>query len=68
MVGIDYDCRERKVYWTDLAGRMISRAALEPGSEPEILINTGNAELEFCVLTCCAVSCMKTERRTVVNG
>ncbi|XP_053488796.1 nidogen-2 [Ictalurus furcatus] len=41
VVGIDYDCRERKVYWTDLAGRMISRAALEPGSEPEILINTG---------------------------
>ncbi|KAB5562577.1 hypothetical protein PHYPO_G00019510 [Pangasianodon hypophthalmus] len=41
VVGIDYDCRERKVYWTDLAGRTISRAALEPGSEPEILINTG---------------------------
>ncbi|XP_060789628.1 nidogen-2 isoform X2 [Neoarius graeffei] len=41
VVGIDYDCRERKVYWTDLAGRTISRAALETGSEPEILINTG---------------------------
>ncbi|XP_072545091.1 nidogen-2 isoform X2 [Salminus brasiliensis] len=41
VVGIDYDCRERKVYWTDLAGRTISRAALEPGAEPEILINTG---------------------------
>ncbi|KAF7704087.1 hypothetical protein HF521_021159 [Silurus meridionalis] len=41
VVGIDYDCRERKVYWTDLAGRTISRAGLEPGSEPEILINTG---------------------------
>ncbi|TSK72188.1 Nidogen-2 [Bagarius yarrelli] len=41
VVGIDYDCRERKVYWTDLAGRTISRAALEPGSEPEILINSG---------------------------
>ncbi|KAK1793128.1 hypothetical protein P4O66_011534, partial [Electrophorus voltai] len=41
VVGIDYDCRERKVYWTDLAGRTISRAALEPGAEPEILMNTG---------------------------
>ncbi|KAF5901726.1 nidogen-2 isoform X1, partial [Clarias magur] len=41
VVGIDYDCRERKVYWTDLAGRTISRAALESGAEPEILINTG---------------------------
>ncbi|KAL1257619.1 hypothetical protein QQF64_010863 [Cirrhinus molitorella] len=40
VVGIDYDCRERKVYWTDLAGRTISRASLEPGSEPEIIINT----------------------------
>uniref|UniRef100_A0A8C1XKI3 Nidogen 2a (osteonidogen) n=1 Tax=Cyprinus carpio TaxID=7962 RepID=A0A8C1XKI3_CYPCA len=26
VVGIDYDCRERKVYWSDLAGRTISRA------------------------------------------
>ncbi|XP_066550833.1 nidogen-2 isoform X1 [Amia ocellicauda] len=41
VVGIDYDCREKKVYWTDLAGRTISRASLEPGAEPEIVINTG---------------------------
>ncbi|XP_030644080.1 nidogen-2 [Chanos chanos] len=41
VVGIDYDCRERKVYWTDLAGRTINRASMEAGSEPEILINTG---------------------------
>ncbi|XP_049319662.1 nidogen-2 isoform X7 [Astyanax mexicanus] len=41
VVALDYDCRERKVYWTDLSGRTISRAALEPGAEPEILINTG---------------------------
>ncbi|XP_056123221.1 nidogen-2 isoform X4 [Rhinichthys klamathensis goyatoka] len=40
VVGIDYDCRERKVYWTDLAGRTINRASLEPGSESEIIINT----------------------------
>ncbi|KAL0969852.1 hypothetical protein UPYG_G00233220 [Umbra pygmaea] len=41
VVGIDYDCKERKVYWTDLAGRTISRAKMEPGAEPETLINTG---------------------------
>ncbi|XP_004371146.1 nidogen-2 [Trichechus manatus latirostris] len=41
VVGIDYDCRERMVYWTDVAGRTISRASLEPGAEPETIINTG---------------------------
>uniref|UniRef100_A0A3P9A7N8 Nidogen 2a (osteonidogen) n=1 Tax=Esox lucius TaxID=8010 RepID=A0A3P9A7N8_ESOLU len=41
VVGIDYDCREGKVYWTDLAGRTINRAKMEPGAEPETLINTG---------------------------
>ncbi|XP_029569970.1 nidogen-2 isoform X3 [Salmo trutta] len=41
VVGIDYDCREKKVYWTDLAGRTINRARLEHGAEPETLINTG---------------------------
>ncbi|KAI1895278.1 hypothetical protein AGOR_G00104650 [Albula goreensis] len=41
VVGIDYDCREKKVYWTDLAGRTINRARLETGAEPEIVINTG---------------------------
>lgn len=41
VVGIDYDCRERKVYWTDVAGRTISRASLEPGAEPETIITSG---------------------------
>ncbi|EHB10201.1 Nidogen-2 [Heterocephalus glaber] len=41
VVGIDYDCRERMVYWTDVAGRTISRASLEPGAEPETVINSG---------------------------
>ncbi|KAM6202636.1 nidogen-2 [Rhynchocyon petersi] len=41
VVGIDYDCQERTVYWTDVAGRSISRASLEPGAEPETLVNTG---------------------------
>ncbi|XP_075387294.1 nidogen-2 isoform X2 [Tenrec ecaudatus] len=41
VVGIDYDCQERMVYWTDVAGRMISRASLALGAEPEIIINTG---------------------------
>lgn len=41
VVGIDYDCQERMVYWTDVAGRTISRASLELGAEPEIIINSG---------------------------
>lgn len=41
VVGIDYDCRERMVYWTDVAGRAISRASLVPGAEPETIINSG---------------------------
>ncbi|KFR05826.1 Nidogen-2, partial [Nipponia nippon] len=41
VVGIDYDCREKTIYWTDVAGRTISRASLEPGAEPETVINSG---------------------------
>uniref|UniRef100_A0A8C5MND2 Nidogen 2 n=1 Tax=Leptobrachium leishanense TaxID=445787 RepID=A0A8C5MND2_9ANUR len=41
VVGIDYDCQEKMVYWTDVAGRTINRASLEPGAEPETIINTG---------------------------
>ncbi|PNI83393.1 NID2 isoform 2 [Pan troglodytes] len=41
IVGIDYDCRERMVYWTDVAGRTISRASLELGAEPETIVNSG---------------------------
>ncbi|XP_069493571.1 nidogen-2 [Ambystoma mexicanum] len=41
VVGIDYDCKAKMVYWTDVAGRTISRASLEPGAEPEIIINSG---------------------------
>ncbi|XP_066464113.1 nidogen-2 [Eleutherodactylus coqui] len=40
VVGIDYDCQEKKVYWTDVAGRTINRASLEPGAEPEVIIST----------------------------
>ncbi|XP_053330281.1 nidogen-2 [Spea bombifrons] len=41
VVGIDYDCQEKMVYWTDVAGRTINRASLEPGAEPETIISTG---------------------------
>ncbi|XP_074960432.1 nidogen-2 isoform X2 [Phalacrocorax aristotelis] len=41
VVGIDYDCREKMIYWTDVAGRTISRASLEPGAEPETVITSG---------------------------
>lgn len=44
MVGIDYNCRDKKIYWTDLAGRTINRASLEPGAEPETVVNTGGFE------------------------
>lgn len=39
-VAIAYDCKENKVYWTDLLGRTISRASMASGAEPEVLINT----------------------------
>ncbi|CAO2590537.1 Nid2 [Lemmus lemmus] len=41
VVGIDYDCQERMVYWTDVAGRTISRASLEAGAEPETILTSG---------------------------
>uniref|UniRef100_A0A8C8SCJ6 Nidogen 2 n=1 Tax=Pelusios castaneus TaxID=367368 RepID=A0A8C8SCJ6_9SAUR len=41
VVGLDYDCREEMVYWTDVAGRTVNRASLEPGAEPETIINSG---------------------------
>ncbi|XP_012378990.2 nidogen-2 isoform X3 [Dasypus novemcinctus] len=50
VVGIDYDCRERMVYWTDVAGRTISRASLEPGAEPETIINSGLISPEGLVI------------------
>ncbi|XP_078147276.1 nidogen-2 [Centroberyx gerrardi] len=40
VVGVAYDCKENQVYWTDLSGRTINRASVQPGAEPEILINT----------------------------
>lgn len=29
------------MYWTDVAGRTISRASLELGAEPETIVNSG---------------------------
>lgn len=46
-MGIDYDCRERMVYWTDVAGRTISRASLEAGAEPETIITSGQQLLPW---------------------
>ncbi|XP_060030952.1 nidogen-2 isoform X2 [Erinaceus europaeus] len=50
VVGIDYDCREKMVYWTDVAGRTINRASLEPGAEPEMIINSGLISPEGLVI------------------
>ncbi|XP_064367902.1 nidogen-2 [Dromaius novaehollandiae] len=41
VVGIDYDCREKMLYWTDVAGRSINRASLEAGAEPEPVVSAG---------------------------
>lgn len=41
VVGIDYECNGKMVYWTDVAGRSISRVSLEPGAEPEVIISSG---------------------------
>ncbi|CAJ1087012.1 nidogen-2 isoform X3 [Xyrichtys novacula] len=40
VVGIAHDCKENRVYWTDLSARTINRALVAAGAEPEILINT----------------------------
>ncbi|XP_039176835.1 nidogen-2 isoform X2 [Crotalus tigris] len=41
MVGIDYDCREKMIYWTDVAARTISRASLEQSADPETIVSSG---------------------------
>ncbi|XP_072345860.1 uncharacterized protein nid2a isoform X9 [Scyliorhinus torazame] len=40
VIGIDYDCRDKMAYWTDVSGRTINRVSLEPGAEPDIIINS----------------------------
>ncbi|XP_070577200.1 nidogen-1-like [Ptychodera flava] len=39
-VGVDYDCRDSHIYWTDIYGKAIYRAG-EDGSDMETLINKG---------------------------
>ena len=38
MVAVDYDCQEKKVYWTDVIGRTIQRVNYD-GSEPETILH-----------------------------
>ncbi|XP_078069535.1 nidogen-1 [Mustelus asterias] len=40
VIGIAYDCVEKMVYWTDIAGRTICRASLQ-GGEPSTIIGIG---------------------------
>ncbi|XP_059838139.1 nidogen-1 [Hypanus sabinus] len=40
VIGVAYDCLDKMVYWTDIAGRAISRASLQ-GGEPTTIIATG---------------------------
>ena len=37
MVGVDMDCRDQRVYWTDVKGSSISRARLD-GSDTQVLL------------------------------
>ncbi|XP_067840235.1 nidogen-1 [Heptranchias perlo] len=40
VIGVAYDCVDKMVYWTDIAGRTISRASLQ-GGEPTTIIGIG---------------------------
>lgn len=50
IVGIAHDCKENKVYWTDLSARTINRASLAPGAEPEVLVNTGKSTFALILM------------------
>lgn len=38
-VGLSYDCREDKIYWTDVSGRAIMRASMD-GREVDVVVNS----------------------------
>ncbi|XP_051880023.1 nidogen-1 [Pristis pectinata] len=40
VIGVAYDCVDKMVYWTDIAGRTISRASLQ-GGEPMTIVAIG---------------------------
>ncbi|XP_043075944.1 nidogen-2 isoform X2 [Puntigrus tetrazona] len=46
VLGIDYDCQENMLYWTDFGRHNINRALLEFGSEPEAVISQGLVQPE----------------------
>ncbi len=37
MIGVDYDCEQKKVYWTDITSKMIQRSNYD-GSKVEIVV------------------------------
>ncbi|XP_067097727.1 nidogen-2-like [Osmerus mordax] len=41
VVGMDYDCKENQLYWSDVASQTISRVTLEAGAETESIIHSG---------------------------
>jgi len=41
VIGIDYDCQENMLYWTDFGRQTINRVVLVFGSQPEIIISQG---------------------------
>ncbi|XP_050993855.1 nidogen-2 [Labeo rohita] len=46
VIGIDYDCQENMIYWTDFGRHTINRAVLEFRSEPEAIISQGLVQPE----------------------
>ncbi|XP_058612238.1 nidogen-2 [Onychostoma macrolepis] len=46
VIGMDYDCQENMLYWTDFGRHTINRALLEFGSEPEAIISQGLVQPE----------------------
>uniref|UniRef100_A0A8C2HQH4 Nidogen 2b (osteonidogen) n=1 Tax=Cyprinus carpio TaxID=7962 RepID=A0A8C2HQH4_CYPCA len=46
VIGIDYDCQENMLYWTDFGRHTIYRVLLEFGSEPEAIISQGLVQPE----------------------
>ncbi|XP_048064439.1 nidogen-2 [Megalobrama amblycephala] len=46
VIGMDYDCRENMLYWTDFGRHTINRVVLVFGSEPEAIVSQGLVQPE----------------------
>ncbi|XP_067239526.1 nidogen-2 isoform X2 [Chanodichthys erythropterus] len=46
VIGMDYDCQENMLYWTDFGRHTINRVVLVFGSEPEAIVSQGLVQPE----------------------